>query len=113
MRVIGKYIVDGVRYMVWDEAESMTPGARGIAMLLSSRDGVGADYLISVSASGDITAYDRNGEMRETDSVMRMVALHGSGSAISGVRIDYVEVRLTDSFARKIEDASESMRVAV
>ena len=57
--------------------------------------------------------YDRNGEMRETDSVMRMVALHGSGSAISGVRIDYVEVRLTDSFARKIEDASESMRVAV
>ncbi len=110
MLVIDKFVIDGVRYMVWNDTFTM-PTRDGIAMLLSSRDGVGADYILS-GEGADVRCCDATGAAVEADSTARVIAAHVESCASVMPGIEHIEVRLTDGYASRIMNAGASVRVA-
>lgn len=124
MRELAKITIDGVRYIVWDELRGKRPGRAGIALLLSMRDGVGADALLVVPENKPLAlrAYDSDGNEIPVGSAARRAASLALGSrgalgpkvqsGVADERIERVEVRLTDYFCARLFDAESRSRMA-
>ena len=149
MRELEKITINGVRYIIWDEARGGCPDASGIRLLLSARDGVGADILLALpkdhpladcayasdGIGADILlalpknhplavcAYASDGHKTSVSDDARhavSISLEKSAAPISEAKffhikkpVDYVEVRLTDSFcARLFATAGRNSRLA-
>ena len=125
MRELEKISISGVRYMIWDESRGICPDASGIKLLLSARDGVGADILLVLPKNRPLAvcAYANDGhKISVGEEALRAVSisLKRSTVPISETHlfpiensVDYVEVRLTDSFfARLFDTAGRKSRLA-
>lgn len=122
MRELEKITLNGVRYIVWDELRGTCPQAEGIALLLSSRNGVGADALLVIPPHRPlaIRAYAKDGHEIDVDENARnasSLALEDltmlSAGGKNGERtVDRIEVRLTDSFCRRLFHTGKSARIA-
>ncbi len=125
MHKIEKITIDGIRYMIWDEACGICPDAPGIRLLLSDYDGIGADELLVLPKNHPlvICAYTKDGQKTSVSDEARhavSVSLRKSASPISETNcfhpensFDYVEVRLTDCFcARLLESSGKKSRLA-
>ncbi len=125
MRELEKITINGVRYIIWDEARGGCPDASGIRLLLSARDGVGADTLLALPKDHPLAvcAYASDGHKTSVSDDARhavSISLEKSAAPISEAKffhiekpVDYVEVRLTDSFcARLFATAGRNSRLA-
>ena len=114
MRLLDKFTIGRVRCLVWNTAEQI-PDTAGIALLLSGRYGVGADRLI-VIAPGEAQAtrcFGADGTPRPGDALARRAAaLWRDGGESSQLAIEYSEVRLTDSFFRRLSASRRRMKIA-
>ena len=128
MQLLDKFTINRVRYLVWNTAEQI-PDAAGIALLLSGRYGVVADRLI-VIAPGEAQAtrcFGADGTPRSMDALARQAAaltlIHtgqamaaavfwNDGGESSQLAIEYSEVRLTDSFFRRLTASRRRMKIA-
>lgn len=114
MRELEKITINGVRYIIWDEARGGCPDASGISLLLSARDGIGADILLVLPKDRPLAvcAYASDGHKTSVGGGARhavSISLKKSASPISEAKffpiekpVDYVEVRLTDSFCARL-----------
>lgn len=122
MRELEKITLNGVRYIVWDELRGTCPQAEGIALLLSSRNGVGADALLVIPQHRPlaIRAYAKDGHEIDVDENARNAASRAledltmlSAGTKNGERtVDRIEVRLTDSFCRRLFHTGKGARIA-
>ncbi len=123
MRELEKITMNGVRYIVWDETQGVCPQKNGVALLLSARDGVGADALLvlpknrplAVRAYGkDGSAIDVNQSARRVASLaIENLALLAAGKKIAVEETVYrIEVRLTDCFCHRLFAADKTARIA-
>lgn len=110
MRELEKIMVNGVRYIIWDEMLGICPQADGIALLLSARDGIGADVLLvipqdrplairSYAKDGHEIAVDENARNAASLSFENMTMLNRNEETYA---VDRIEVRLTDSFCHRL-----------
>ena len=125
MRELGKITLDGVRYIVWDEMRGSSPKKSGIALLLSDRNGVGADVLLVLPKNRPLAvrAYGKDGsEVAVDDSACRAASLvlekltlltSGAEAEMFEAALDRVEVRLTDSFCARLFPSESRTRIAV
>lgn len=125
MRELEKITLDGVRYIVWDELRGASPRKSGMTLLLSDRNGVGADVLLVLPKDRPlaIRAYAKDGSETVVDDGARRVAsivLEKLTMLTSGIKelafevaLDRVEVRLTDSFYTRLFSTENRARVAV
>lgn len=125
MRELAKITLDGVRYIIWDELRGMSPKRNGMSLLLSDRDGVGADVLLVLPGERPLAvrAYGKDGAETALDAgARRAVAfalenlalpLPGSEDEMRESEQDRVEVRLTDSFCARLFRSEEQARIAV
>ena len=125
MRELEKITLDGVRYIVWDELRGASPRKSGMTLLLSDRNGVGADVLLVLPKDRPlaIRAYAKDGSETVVDDGARRVAsivLEKLTMLTSGIEelafevaLDRVEVRLTDSFYTRLFSTENRARVAV
>ncbi|MBR1759653.1 MAG: hypothetical protein IJ812_00955 [Schwartzia sp.] len=123
MRELEKITLNGVRYIVWDEARGRAPRRNGIALLLSAHDGVGADVLLvlpkgrplalrACAGDGSEIAVD-DGARRAASLALRNLALLAAGKEIVAEETaDRVEVRLTDCFCTRLFAADKRARIA-
>lgn len=122
MRELEKITLNGVRYIVWDELRGTCPQAEGIALLLSSRNGVGADALLVIPHHRPlaIRAYAKDGHEIDVDENARNAAslaledltMLSAGGKNGERTVDRIEVRLTDSFYRRLFHTGKSARIA-
>lgn len=122
MRELEKITLNGVRYIVWDELRGTCPQAEGIALLLSSRNGVGADALLVIPHHRPlaIRAYAKDGHEIDVDENARNAAslalenltMLSAGGKNGERTVDRIEVRLTDSFCRRLFHTGKSARIA-
>lgn len=124
MRELEKITINGVRYIVWNEAHGICPEISGIKLLLSARDGVGADVLLVLPNDQPlaIRAFTKDGhEIPVSDEARRIASITLKKSAAPFSKtdffqikslIDYVEVRLTDSFCTRLFDMERKTRLA-
>lgn len=110
---LDKFILHNVRYLVWLGSAAEMPVGEGVALLLSGKEGVGADRLV-VTAPGHpwgIRCFGANGEACAVDVSARYVAAlatervgDGAGYAIAGAGapLEYSEVRLTEAFFHRL-----------
>ena len=125
LRELEKITLDGVRYIVWDELRGSSPKKSGTALLLSDRNGVGADVLVVLPKNRPlvIRAYGKDGsEVAVDDSARRAASLviekltmltSGAEYARYETEMDRVEVRLTDSFCAQLFRSENHARIAV
>ncbi len=120
MRELEKIMVNGVRYIVWDELRGICPQSDGISLLLSARDGVGADALLVIpqnrplavrvyAKDGHEIAVDENARHAAALAVDNRTMLKSNDIACT---VDRVEVRLTDSFCRRLFRSVDKARIA-
>jgi len=122
MRQLEKYVISGVRYIVWDEMAGEMPEAAGCMRLMNSCDGVGADLLVVIDARNPkaVRVFDAKGAEVEADDAARYCAalcFGRQGQAMQAAALinsmdrdtrlqltetehDYCEVRLTDCFIK-------------
>ena len=123
MRELEEITLDGVRYIVWDEMRGVCPQKSGIALLLSARDGIGADALLVLPKNRPLAVrtYGKNGAaisvdqraLRVASLAIENLALLAAGKEISADEtVDRVEVRLTDCFCARLFSADKSARIA-
>ena len=122
MRELEKITLNGIRYIVWDELRGTCPQAEGIALLLSSRNGVGADALLVIPHHRPlaIRAYAKDGHEIDVDENARNAAslaledltMLSAGGKNGERTVDRIEVRLTDSFCRRLFHTGKSARIA-
>ena len=122
MRELEKITLNGVRYIVWDELRGTGPQAEGIALLLSSRNGVGADALLVIPHHRPlaIRAYAKDGHEIDVDENARNAAslaledltMLSAGGKNGERTVGRIEVRLTDSFCRRLFHTGKSARIA-
>lgn len=122
MRELEKITLNGVRYIVWDELRGTCPQAEGIALLLSSHNGVGADALLVIPHHRPlaIRAYAKDGHEIDVDENARNAAslaledltMLSAGGKNGERTVDRIEVRLTDSFCRRLFHTGKSARIA-
>lgn len=122
MRELEKITLNGVRYIVWDELRGTCPQAEGIALLLSSRNGVGANALLVIPHHRPlaIRAYAKDGHEIDVDENARNAAslaledltMLSAGGKNGERTVDRIEVRLTDSFCRRLFHTGKSARIA-
>ena len=125
MRELEKITINGVRYLIWNEALGSRPDASGMQLLLSARDGVGADILLVLPKNHPLAvcAYANDGHKISVGEEARRavsIFLQKSTAPLSKAQIfpaktsvDYIEVRLTDSFcARLFDTAGRKSRIA-
>ncbi len=124
MRELEKIVLEGVRYIIWDERHGKSPLKSGMALLLSDRDGIGADVLIVLPKNRPLSfsAYNKNGQTIDMDNnARRAVSLTlqktealsvGTQIAAEGENIDRIEVRLTDSFCGRLFNSEKKSRIA-
>lgn len=123
MRELEKITVEGVRYLVWDEALGISPRQSGIALLLSDSDGVGADALLVLPKHRPLAlrAYGKDGGLMEVDEnahraaslAMETFAMLAAGeNIVADGGIDRAEVRLTDSFCTRLFSTEKRARIA-
>lgn len=122
MRELEKITLNGVRYIVWDELRGTCPQAEGIALLLSSRNGVGADALLVIPHHRPLAihAYAKDGHEIDVDENARNAAslaledltMLSAGGKNGERTVDRIEVRLTDSFCRRLFHTGKSARIA-
>ena len=125
MRGLEKITLEGVRYIVWDELQGISPQKNGIAILLSDRNGVGADVLLVLPKNRPLAvrAYGKDGSEMVVDEGARRAAsivlekltmLRSSAEAATfDATLDRVEVRLTDSFCARLFPSENRVRIAV
>ena len=125
MRELEKITLDGVRYIVWDELRGISPQKSGISLLLSDRNGVGADVLLVLPENRPLAvrAYGKEGSEVAVDAGARRVAsfvlekltmlTSGTEAAEFEAALDSVEVRLTDSFRARLFPSENRARIAV
>ena len=125
MRELEKITLDGVRYIVWDELRGTSPEKSGISLLLSARNGVGADVLLVLPKDRPLAvrAYAHDGSEVVVDNNARRVAAFvlerltlltsGMEAATFEATPDRVEVRLTDSFCARLFPSENRTRIAV
>ena len=125
MRELEKITLDGVRYIVWDELQGISPEKCGIELLLSARNGVGADVLLVLPKNRPLAvrAYTKDGSEVSVDNNARYVAAFviekltmltsGAKAATFEATLDRVEVRLTDSFCARLFPSENRARIAV
>ena len=125
MRELVKITLDGVRYIIWDEQRGISPEKSGIALLLSARNGVGADMLLVLPKDRPLAvrAYAKDGsEIAVDNSARRVAALvlekktmltSGAEAAKFEATLDCIEVRLTDSFCTRLFPSEKRARIAV
>lgn len=125
MRQLKKITLDGVRYIVWDELRGISPQKSGMTLLLSDRNGVGADILLVLPKNRPLAvrAYGKDGSEVAVDEGARLVASFvlekmtmltcGTEAAEFEAALDSVEVRLTDSFRARLFPSENSARIAV
>ena len=125
MRELKKITLDGVRYIVWDELRGISPQKSGIMLLLSDRNGVGADILLVLPKNRPLAvrAYGKDGYEVAVDEGARLVAsfvlekmtmlTSGTEAAEFEAALDSVEVRLTDSFRARLFPSENRARIAV
>ena len=125
MRELKKITLDGVRYIVWDELRGISPQKSGMTLLLSDRNGVGADILLVLPKKRPLAvrAYGKDGYEVAVDEGARLVAsfvlekmtmlTSGTEAAEFEAALDSVEVRLTDSFRARLFPSENSARIAV
>lgn len=125
MRELEKITLDGVRYIVWDELRGISPKKNGMTLLLSDRNGVGADVLLVLPKDRPLAvrAYAKDGSEVSIDECARRAAsivlekltmLTSGAEAISfEAALDRVEVRLTDSFCARLFSSEKRARIAV
>lgn len=112
MHRLDQVIIHGVRYLVWDGAEAALPKAEGVALLLSGREGVGADRLV-VKAQGHpwaVRAFGADGAARAVEAADRDAAALAArrtqaaeGTAVpEDTTFAYSEVRLTEAFFHRL-----------
>ena len=117
MRELEKITLDGVRYIVWDELQGESPRKNGVALLLSTRNGVGADTLLVLPKNRPLAlrAYANDGSEIAVDNGARRaasIALENLAPLANKEAIDRVEVRLTDSFCARLFAADKTARIA-
>ena len=123
MRKLEKITLNGVRYIIWDELRGTCPQADGIALLLSARNGVGADALLVIPQDRPlaIRAYAKDGHEISVDENARSaasLALENLTMLSAGAQngesacTDRIEVRLTDDFCRRLFHTGQSARIA-
>ena len=125
MRELKKITLDGVRYIVWDELRGISPQKSGMTLLLSDRNGVGADILLVLPKNRPLAvrAYGKDGSEVAVDEGARLVAsfvlekmtmlTSGTEAAAFEATLDCVEVRLTDSFSARLFPSESRTRIAV
>ena len=125
MRELKKITLDGVRYIVWDELRGISPQKSGMTLLLSNRNGVGADILLVLPKNRPLAvrAYEKDGSEVAVDEGARLVAsfvlekmtmlTSGTEAAEFEAALDSVEVRLTDSFRARLFPSENRARIAV
>ena len=125
MRELEKITLEGVRYIVWDELRGASPEKNGIALLLSDRNGVGADVFLVLPKNRPLVvrAYAKDGSAIAVDDGVRRAAafvlekltiLKSGAEAVNAeVALDRVEVRLTDTFFARLFPSETSARIAV
>ena len=125
MRELEKITLDGVRYIVWDELRGISPEKKGIALLLSARNGVGADMLLVLPKKRPLAvrAYEKDGFEVAVDNNARRAAAFvlekltmlttEAEAKTYGTAMDRVEVRLTDSFCARLFPSENRTRIAV
>lgn len=125
MRELEKITLDGVRYIVWDELRGISPQKSGISLLLSDRNGVGADVLLVLPENRPLAvrAYGKDGSEVAVDDGARRAAsfvlekltmlTSGTEAAAFEATLDRVEVRLTDSFCTRLFPSENRARIAV
>lgn len=118
MRKIEKITINGIRYIIWDETRGGCPNASGIRLLLSARDGVGADILLVLPNNHALGVCAFANDGHETSVSLDAhravsISLEKSAAPISETKffhcknpVDYVEVRLTDSFCTRLFETS-------
>ena len=128
MHLLDKFTIGRVRYLVWNTAEQI-PDTAGIALLLSGRYGVGADRLIVLAPGGAqaTRCFGADGTPQPVDALARQAAaltlVHAGkamaaavfwndGGESSQLAIEYSEVRLTDSFFRRLTASRRRMKIA-
>lgn len=120
---LDKFILDGVRYLVWSSAAENLPEAAGVACLLSDREGVGADRLVVLAAGHPwgICCFGADGEACAVEPSDRRVAgfvcareAKGRGVALTeaDASLEYSEVRLTEAFFRRLMKSGCAVTVA-
>ena len=125
MRGLEKITLDGVRYIVWDELRGISPEKSGITLLLSDRNGVGADVLLVLPKNRPLAvrAYGKDGSEVVVDEGARLAVSivlgkltmlrSGAEAATFDATLDRVEVRLTDSFCARLFPSENRVRIAV
>ena len=117
MRELEKITLDSVRYIIWDELQGESPRKNGVALLLSARNGVGADTLLVLPKNRPLAlrAYANDGSEIAVDNGARRaasIALENLAPLANKEAIDRVEVRLTDSFCARLFAADKTARIA-
>ncbi len=125
MRELVKITLDGVRYIVWDELRGASPEKSGMKLLLSDRNGVGADVLLVLPQGRPLAvrSYAKDGSETVVDECARRAAsiviekltmlTSGAADLTFEVSPDCVEVRLTDSFCARLFPSEQRARIAV
>lgn len=112
MHRLDQVIVHEMRYLVWDGAEAALPKAEGVALLLSGREGVGADRLV-VAVPGHpwaVRVFGADGAARAVEAADRDAAALAAwrtqaakGTAVpEDMPFAYSEVRLTEAFFQRL-----------
>lgn len=124
MRQLEKYVISGVRYIVWDEMAGEMPETAGCMRLMDAGDGIGGDRLVVIDGRNakDVRVFDAKGRETVLDDVARYAAAlcfgkqgqamqaasllnameRSSRVSLAETEPEHCEVRLTECFCRGI-----------
>ena len=76
MRQLEKYVISGIRYIVWDEMAGEMPETMGCMRLMNSSEGIGANRLVVIDARSakNVRVFDAKGHETALDDASRYAA---------------------------------------
>ncbi len=133
MRQLEKIIVNGTQYLLWNATAGKRPAAAAIRLLLDGKAGVGAHHLLVVDTRrGTIRFFDAAGQECTPDAAAlytaalwlsregqaaRAAALLDAIPAVARERLSdqtvrHIEIRLTDTFGRRLLRIASPAKIA-
>ena len=114
---LDKFIIHGVRYLVWPESAAKVPAAEGVVLLLSGREGVGADRLVVMAPGypGGVRCFGTDGAVCAVEASDRYVAALANGrcdEVLDDTSFAYSEVRLTEAFFHRLMKHGRMAKIA-
>ena len=114
---LDKFIIHGVRYLVWPGSAAKVPAAEGVVLLLSGREGVGADRLVVMVPGypGGVCCFGTDGALCAVEASDRYVATLANGrrdEVLDDTSFEYSEVRLTEAFFHRLMKHGRMAKIA-